>query len=99
MRTIPKKFDLMGHTIEVHYSPTLVDDFDAYGISIFARNTIMLQTPNRKYTRSHIMQTFWHEVSHFMMYYMGEEDLNHNEKFVDLLGQCLHQVNKTARAK
>lgn len=99
MRSIPSEFEMMGHTIEVQMSETLVEDTGAYGISHFTKNLIVLQTPTREVSMSFIVQTFFHEVAHFIMFYMGEHKLNDNEKFIDVLGNCIYQVMRTKRGK
>jgi hypothetical protein len=42
-------------------------------------------------------QTFWHEVMHGMMHEMGEEELCHDEQFIESLSRLLyafHEDNK-----
>lgn len=41
-------------------------------------------------------QTLKHEQVHAILDYMGLDDLSADEKFVDLFGSILHQIEKTA---
>ena len=90
---IPQSFQILGHTITVEFSDSLYVDESAYGLSRFEKNIITLATG--EFSRSLIEQTFCHEVIHFILHYMAEGKLNTNEKFVDLMGQFLHQYETT----
>ena len=100
MRVIPKYFDLLGHTIEVVIRDDLVDEANCYGRWWKHRHLIELQSTRRHdVTPSFQMQTFWHEVTHAILDNIGSEDLSEDEKLVDLMGQCIHQVLRTKRSK
>jgi hypothetical protein len=43
-------------------------------------------------SESRTQQIFCHELVHAILSCMGEEKLNCNEKFVDLMGSLFHQV-------
>lgn len=49
-----------------------------------------------KYDSSERANTFWHELTHAILYDMGDE-LTHNEKFVTEFSNRLDQAIKTAR--
>jgi hypothetical protein len=49
-----------------------------------------------KYTADERSNTFWHELTHAILYDMGN-DLTHNEKFVTAFADRLDQAIKTAR--
>ena len=46
-------------------------------------------------TRQH--NTLWHEVTHAILHDMGEDKLNHNEKFVSGFADRLEQAIRTAK--
>jgi len=50
-----------------------------------------------KYSASEKSNTFWHELTHAILHNMGEDKLNHNEKFVSDFADRLDQAIKTAR--
>ena len=49
-----------------------------------------------KYTADERSNTFWHELTHAILYDMGN-DLTHNEKFVTAFADRLDQAVKTAK--
>lgn len=93
--TIPKQFSLLGHTIKVCQEdhPGLFEK--RYGFAHFQTNTIALEKFSRQTDKTISEQVFFHELVHFILYYMGEEELNNNEKFVDMFGQLLYQAMTT----
>lgn len=95
---IPKTVQILGHTITVEYDQDLMLNESAYGMAHFNENRIVLQSPGKKVALSIMRQTFYHELTHFMLFYMNNE-LYMDEKFVDDFGQILHQVMTTASYK
>ena len=99
MRVVPGKFQLMGHTIRVVMRDDLWDQCEAHGRWVKHKHLIELQTPTEQngMTQSFLVQTFWHEVCHAILDNIGKDDLSNDESFVDILGQCIHQVLSTKR--
>lgn len=98
MRKLPARFDILGHTITVRLRADLESDAGCYGRWHPTTHLIELQDPEAtEMSASFIMQVFWHEAVHAMLDLTGHEDLSSDEKLVDLLGQCIHQVLKTKR--
>lgn len=94
---IPKRFKLMGHTITVEYDPTLDYNEGASGSARYASQKIILQPtlkthPIHPDRQEHV---FLHELTHHCLRAIGENDLNDNEKFVDLFSGVLHQALTT----
>ena len=60
--------------------------------------TIAQGNPDRgyKYTADERSNTFWHELTHAILYDMGN-DLTHNEKVVTAFADRLDQAIKTAK--
>lgn len=92
MKRIPSKFNLMGHTITVQVipkkewkKPDCVGEFEP------ATNSMIIL----KQSKSQTAHTFWHEVTHAMLYVMGHRYYS-NEQFVDQLGGLLAQVMDSA---
>lgn len=102
---IPKRFKLLGHTVEVVDNDRLLSDRDWTGAACYAESRIELLPPSAQCPRSESQyaQTFFHELSHFLLYYagaainhkLGDELAHRNEEFVDLLGSLLHQAIAT----
>lgn len=94
---IPKRFKLMGQTIDVVYDAKMADTDDCSGLAKYRFNQIAL-LPNTEGTLrlpTRIEQTFLHELIHWMFYVLGETDLRNNEKLVDSMAGLLHQALTT----
>lgn len=95
---VPNSFNLLGHTVTVVFDDEKLDDKSALGYCSPTLNTITLTNKNgfRDLPQDVIEHTYWHEVVHFILKTMAEEELYTNEKFVDLFAGMLHQVLKTS---
>lgn len=67
-------------------------DEETHTISIAQGNPVR----GYKYDSSERANTFWHELTHAILYDMGDK-LTHNEKFVTAFADRLDQAIKTAR--
>lgn len=101
---IPNKFKLLGHTITVSFCPDKFTDSDGVcGFACYRRNEIQLRpsTTVSPLSAEQIAQTFWHELTHFVLYfaaaaYSGKSDFMHqDEGFVDLVSSLYHQAVST----
>lgn len=92
---IPKEFMLFGTKISVKYDNGLYYNNDATGESRYPVNEIVLQSTNDDYKADD--STFYHELVHWVLHMMGEEELDSNEKFVDIFGRLLHQFITTSK--
>lgn len=95
---IPKKFKLLGHTIEVVIERDLANKTDCLGETRYRYNQIALQpisSEERKRSNTSFEQVFLHEVTHWILHTMHETDLSNNEKFVEQFSGLLHQVLTT----
>ena len=91
MITIPKSFQIMGHTIKVIVTNKLdsdrVGEYDAKECTIRVR-------PQPKSMQD---QTYFHELVHCILTHLSYDDQNSDEQFVDTFSQCLYQVLKTGK--
>ncbi len=99
MKKIPSSFALGSFTFKVHVVPEdelnkILGGEQAYGVFFPERLAIYLQEPTRKLKKAVIMQTFWHEFAHAVMWVMNHKDYS-NEKVVDQLGHMLKQFHDT----
>ena len=92
---IPKRFKLMGRTVEVKYIDSLHQVTENMGEAHYRNNEIHLQSSTKGMHRpqSCLEQTFFHELVHFILFCMGED--NTEEKFVDTFSGLLHQAITT----
>jgi len=93
---IPKSFQLHGQTIRVTYDPTLTSKTDNRGETHPRTNEIILQcaTKNNLIPQTVVEQTFCHEFMHCLLIH-AESKMGDDEKFVNLMGNLLHQALST----
>ena len=94
---IPKRFKLLGQTIEVSLVDHIASQNGTLGEARTTQNSILLQKsvdgfPLPESQRLHI---FWHEAIHHVLEAMGQHELTSEEPFVDLLAGMIHQVVTT----
>ena len=97
--TIPKKFDLMGTTIEVEYNADMMLDEDMMGQANYRRNKIFIapNTATFKMSKEQLEQTFLHELVHWIFHQLKYYDMKKNEDLVDQFAELLLQTLKTAQ--
>ena len=94
---IPKRFKLLGQTINVEFNNTRTDDMNALGMAKDSTNQIVLSSVHNvnQLPEESIEATFYHELTHQILYKMNEYELSKNEKFVGTFSGLLHQALKT----
>lgn len=99
MRTfiIPNEIQVAGVIYAVE-QPEYIDTHDALGLISFPEGVIKIaQSYNSKGRRPKMMdsqreQTFYHEITHAILYTMGKNKLCDDEGFVDAFAHLLTQV-------
>jgi hypothetical protein len=94
---IPKRFKLLGHTIEVGEDHDGYYQRQRYGCASYEGKWIKLQLPTQAHpiTQSSLEHTFMHELVHMCLYHTEQCQLNDNEAFVDSFAGLLHQALTT----
>jgi hypothetical protein len=92
MRRIPKRFQLLSHTIEVVSVPASRWKWEDYAYWDIDKLQILVCRGKATMTR----HSFWHEVAHALLDMGGRADLSKNETLVDVLGGLLAQMTATA---
>ncbi|MAH50275.1 hypothetical protein CMI37_30925 [Candidatus Pacearchaeota archaeon] len=94
---IPAKFNLMGQTIEVEYLKGLRVETDGVGEAAYGLNKIRIQenAEGNPRTREAIEETFCHELVHWILKMMEENNLRIDERFVGIFSGLLHQALST----
>lgn len=102
---IPKRFKLMGHTIEVIYDARHFIERDAkVAFASYRLNQIQMRPVTEADPRTEEQQghDFYHELMHFIFYFAGaayhpakQEYMHQDEGFVDLTAGLLHQALTT----
>ena len=95
---IPTSFQLFGQTIEVEWDAKLADKGDMTGAARYRENKIQLQPngENCNLPQTQLEAIFLHELIHWILHSLQENELDGNEKLVDLIATLLHQALKTA---
>lgn len=95
---VPKSFYLHGQRISVRMVDHLTSENNALGEARMLKNEIALQQNTNGFglPQSQIEQTFLHELTHFILHHMGQNDLCEEEAFVDVFSSLLHQALTTA---
>ncbi len=90
---IPKSFWLGGLQIDVSYDENLYKNRKVVGEARYPSQSIILDSVvfNKQLTE----QNYFHELTHWILYMMNEDDLRNNEKFVDVFATFLHQARVT----
>lgn len=98
---IPKRFKVLGQEITVRYSNTHLYKLKFLGMFYPDRNLILLANKYKEsgiwklHPQDKIEATFYHELTHCILFHMGHKHWM-NEKLVDDLSGLLHQFLTTA---
>jgi hypothetical protein len=94
---IPKRFKLLGHSIDVREDFNMFFEKQSYGECCFEGKWIKMVFPSEHHpiTQTSLEHTFIHELVHMCLYYTEQGRLNDNEGFVDTLAGLLHQALTT----
>jgi len=91
---IPQSFQLGGLTIDVLFQEKLAKNAGMIGVADYAVQQIRLDpTITTKQTTE---QAYFHELTHWILFTMGEAELCNNEKFVDVFAHFFYQALKTS---
>ena len=98
---VPKSFKLFATTINVVVDNQRTDDMKVFGCYEPHNNTIILADKFgiHNISEDQMLDTFYHEKVHAILRAMNEEELNNNEKFVDVFAKLLRQSDETATFK
>lgn len=93
----PFTFKLFASTIKVVWDNKNMNDKEIFGECDYACLTITLSTTDglRKLSDDRIMDCFYHEKVHMILYSMKELGLTNNEQFVESLAKLLRQSEET----
>lgn len=93
MQHIPKSFELAGIKIEVENDKELVEHKGYIGEARYHDQKILLDMSVAPTDSTE--QAFYHELVHWILYVMNEDEMRNNEKLVDVIGHLLYQAMKT----
>ena len=90
---IPKSFWLGGLKITVERDDALIDAKKVIGEAHYSSQKIVLDASVAPLQL--LEQSFTHEMVHWILYVMNEDELRNNEKFVDVFAHFLYQAMAT----
>ena len=95
---IPDEFKLAGFTITVVDKENLVEERGIIGEAVYGKQLIYLDRSAAPVSET-IEQAYLHELIHWILYVMNEDQLKDNEKFVDVFAHLLYQTLTTGKTK
>jgi len=87
---IPSSLWLGGLKIDVIYDENLHKNRRIVGEARYPSQSIVLDSVIL--SKQLMEQNFFHELTHWILYVMNEDDLRNNEKFVDVFAYFMHQA-------
>lgn len=90
---IPKLFWLGGLQIDVSFDENLYRNRKIVGEARYPSQSITLDSVTL--SKQSTEQNYFHELTHWILYMMNEDDLRNNEKFVDVFATFLYQARIT----
>lgn len=87
---IPESFWLGGLQIDVNFDENLLKNRKILGEANYPAQKIILDSSLLK--KQACEQNYYHELVHWILYVMNEDELRNNEKFVDVFATFLHQA-------
>jgi len=91
---IPQSFQLGGLTIDVLFQEKIAKNAGMIGVADYAVQQIRLDPTIA--TKQTTEQAYFHELTHWILFTMGEAELCNSEKFVDVFAHFLYQALKTS---
>jgi hypothetical protein len=92
---IPKRLTLAGLDIDITLDPKLYEIRKILGEAQYPQQNILLDDSGIM-SKDTSDQNYFHELVHFILYVMSEDELRCNEKFVETFAYNLHQALKTS---
>jgi len=96
-KLIPKSFSLGGSEINVEFVNNELGT--AVGQFNFPQNRIIISTEWKglKCSEDYMETSFYHELTHGILDFMGKHTLSEDEEFVEGFANLLHQYEKTKK--
>ena len=91
---IPRHIELGGIVVTVELDATLHRDKGMIGEARYSEQKIVVD-PNVA-AEDTTEQAYWHELIHWILFIMNEDELRNNEKFIDIFAHLLYQAVKSS---
>lgn len=98
---IPKQIQLMCRTIDIVYEADLGDKHDLCGAARYRQDQIAIQkkVEGCEERFNHQVETYFHELIHWVFTMLEETELNANEALIEKMGKLLAQAALSAEYK
>jgi len=98
---IPRKIQVMCRPIDVVFERDLCDREDRRGEARYRRNQIAIQenTDSASMPFDHQVETYFHELIHWVFHVLEEHELNNNEALIEKMGKLFAQAALSAEYK
>jgi hypothetical protein len=90
---VPKEFQIAGLKVTIESNNELIKTRSIIGEAKYNDQKIVLDLESAP--TETVEQAFLHELVHWILYVMNEDELRNNEKHVDLFAHLLYQSLKT----
>jgi hypothetical protein len=91
---IPRQIELGGIVVTVELDATLHKYKGMIGEARYSEQKIVID-PNVAAVDT-TEQAYWHELIHWILFIMNEDELRNNEKFIDIFAHLLYQAVKSS---
>ena len=98
---IPKRIQLMCRPIDIIYESDLADKHDLRGAARYRQNQIAIQKEVEGCSSpyDHQVETYFHELVHWVFMMLEEKELGDNEALIEKMGKLLAQAALSAEYK
>lgn len=90
---IPRNVKLAGFTITVEFSDSLYENKKRVAEADYKNHKIIID--NKILPRDAMVQSFYHELMHFIYYVLNEDELRRDERLIDVVAHLLYQSSQT----
>lgn len=94
MQRIPITFQIAGLTFTVALDDKLAEATKQLGIVDYHQQKIVIDPSHAP--KETTEQAYFHELVHTILFIMNEDELQNNERFVDLFAHLLYQALSTS---
>lgn len=90
---IPKSIKLAGFTINVEFSDTLYKNKQRVAEAVYKDHKIIIDNNILPYDA--MVQSFYHELMHFIYYVLNEDEQRQDERLIDVVAHLLYQASQS----
>lgn len=98
---IPKRIQLMCHPVDIVFERDIIAKDDQQGQARYRINQIAIQeaTDSFPIPPEHHVETYFHELLHWVFFLLEENELRENEALIEKMSRLLAQAALSAEYK